>query len=157
MNKLEAYLRLALAERRCLNCDNGVTGTAKGGSYYGPQGSCELCGGTGKVPLFPTLRAECPGVSSFSHVGLTVTEAGHIEKRCHGCAGRGWVPTNDPWALHRAIRAEGYYVAYDDKVVELLHSPHSRPHDIDGRALGYGSDDEKKLLDAALKLIKESV
>ncbi len=96
LTELEQLTRIAGAKKPCTSTMCGAkVGLAVGKTLYGgTEVACELCEGTGYVPLIPDLRfGPCKGSGGL-----------YTEHLFCGCAGRGWTPKQGAeayWALFK--------------------------------------------------------
>ena len=69
---------------------------------------CQTCGGSGKVPVLPGLRQQCPIYHSETLHPLCTHASPHCSN-CQ-CQGRGWVPVFPLEEVLIAAEAEGYII-----------------------------------------------
>ena len=90
-----------------------------------PASECQLCGGTGKVPILAAalMRLPCPCVLYIAGKGEDRCSrcADHIwhskqlsnmhRDDCLLCQGRNWVPNPDAWDMRKALHLAGFQLA----------------------------------------------
>ena len=97
MEKLQ--LALAMAGKECPTCEGTrVVRVCDGGGDW-QIWNCEVCHGTGKVPLLELVREKCPRCGGYGFL----TEMGGDDILCSSCQGRGWIPSTDPWKWFEAV------------------------------------------------------
>ena len=121
----EIHQRLAEKQRKCLTCQTPME-TINGWQTAIEMGlmDCPTCHGTGKVPLLPKLRRECPCIYSV----ITECEGCHASSRiggcsnCNRCDGKRWVLSpSDTDTLYDALGELGEIT----RVEVLTSSPSS--------------------------------
>ncbi len=97
-------LALCLKEKECPECLG----------YRDPEATreCNVCLGSGKVPLLEGVREKCP--TCLGHLyWVELPDGGrHL---CVDCGRRGWVPSTDPFKYGKAFSVVGLYLLRAEK------------------------------------------
>lgn len=113
LSNAELLLRIVSAKRDCPYCLQ--LQDLEGGPYS--VSGCEVCGGTGKVPILDPklMRLPCDSKKHspcYKEFGYDTPSGGNYYETIvtTDCQGRNWVPNPDAWDMKKALHQAGFHL-----------------------------------------------